>query len=224
MILTDGQSDFLFKFYMGEGEGIVQASEVVAADILQLLDPERSLPVAEFAFEGLSGTIQPYLSSARIIRPSKACVNSSLIVSILRRQVLDWVLSNHDEHINHVLLSSNSLVFVDYGQAYKYFPNDVLSASYHPNRLSGQLEPIYNLIYRHAVLTIDQQDDIISLAAQVSRSFDNPMWELLRPLAIKKFASRNEQDRFVEGVRNRVRDAESAFTFFLRGMDTIDAI
>ncbi|GAA2173504.1 hypothetical protein GCM10009784_08060 [Arthrobacter parietis] len=214
LLLRNHESQFLFKSY-GVGDGPAKAAEIAAADILQILDRERSVPVAEFTWEELSGTIQPYLADAHVISLSNICDDDSLLVKVLCRQVADWTLSNHDAHINHVLWEGRRPFFVDYGQAYKFFPHDVLSTDYYPN-VSRQLEPVYNALHRSRSLTAHQKAAVLSAAARMSSTFHDPVWELLRPFAVEKFDRIQDQEVFLVEVRKRVRDTEATFEAFLK--------
>lgn len=143
-ILVDGDESFLFKDYSREGDGLSRLAEIASSLIYAKFDPMHTVSVEDFVWEGNEGTLQPLLRGFEPVCLTTAC--ESIIDLIRQRQVFDWVLSNHDNHWRHVLVSESRLKFVDYGQSFKYFPNDELSASYYPNREAGQAPPVYCLL------------------------------------------------------------------------------
>ncbi len=76
------------------------------------------------------------------------------ILALVKEQVLDWLISNHDPHTKNFLVrkTSNEEIFaIDKSQAFKYFPGDVLSIRYNPNegyngKNNTAYMPIYNIL------------------------------------------------------------------------------
>ncbi|MBF0522590.1 MAG: hypothetical protein HQL24_05985 [Candidatus Omnitrophica bacterium] len=78
------------------------------------------------------------------------------LIRILREQVLDWLISQHDSHAGGFLKLENGAIFpIDKSQAFKYIgaSDERLSTDYNPNEVyngSNNVEymPVYNLILK----------------------------------------------------------------------------
>jgi hypothetical protein len=67
--------------------------------------------------------------------------------TIQKHHALDWLIGNHDAHIGNWLRTGDGqLVGIDKGQALKYFGQDRLDPTFHPNYYAR--EPIYNRLWR----------------------------------------------------------------------------
>ena len=73
--------------------------------------------------------------------------------TILREQVLDWLISQHDSHVNSFLIKENGdIVHIDLTQSFKYLgsPDEHLAVDYNPNAVhngpSEQYVPVYNFL------------------------------------------------------------------------------
>lgn len=73
------------------------------------------------------------------------------IKALQQEHVIDWLISNHDAHGGQFIRKDLGEVYgIDKSQAFKYFPNDELSTTYHPNAKYGEDEPYYNKMWRAA--------------------------------------------------------------------------
>ena len=50
---------------------------------------------------------------------------------VMKHEILDWLISNHDSHAGNFLYQENQLVAIDKGQAWKWIGKDKLDPSYH---------------------------------------------------------------------------------------------
>jgi hypothetical protein len=72
----------------------------------------------------------------------------SQVNDLIKHQAFDWLVSQHDSHAGNFITDSDTaeLVAVDKTQAFKFFPYDRLSSTYHPNAV--EQPPIYNKLWQ----------------------------------------------------------------------------
>ena len=71
------------------------------------------------------------------------------LLTLQKHHAVDWLLSNHDSHPGQFIRTQDGqLVGIDKRQSYKYFGQDRLDWEFHPNDAYGEVEPIYNTLYR----------------------------------------------------------------------------
>lgn len=82
----------------------------------------------------------------QIVGPHDLAVGD--VLQLQKNQVFDWLIANHDTHAQQwVRDASGALVGVDKGQAMKWLGKDKLDWTFHPNKPSGEHEPIYNTLW-----------------------------------------------------------------------------
>lgn len=70
------------------------------------------------------------------------------LLAVQQQHVLDWLLSNHDGHVEQFLrLPDGSLVGIDKGQAFRWMGMDRLAWDFHPNGYYGAPPPVYNALW-----------------------------------------------------------------------------
>ena len=148
-ILTDGSSCYFLKLYHKEESMIVGLAEKAVSDMKLRVGISNTLEIRTLRWAGIFATIQPYLKQALSYSYHGLPAYPALINEIAREHPWDWLFSNHDNHIEHILSYHNKIFFVDKGQAMKFITVDKLDAHYYPNEKVGQKEPVYNLIYRN---------------------------------------------------------------------------
>ena len=151
--------------------------DVAAYDIGKLMGLSTVVPVRLGWVDGAFGSIMNYIPfDLRIwnrmrVYPSKRSVdlwdlNREHLMALFQEQVLDWMISNHDAHGGHFLITTSDTLFaIDKSQAYKYFPNDALSIHYDPNTVVNGKDnfsywPVYHILLR----SIKSRDASLSLA------------------------------------------------------------
>lgn len=88
---------------------------------------------------------QPAFSGG--FKPSK--LSQADMAAVQGQQVLDWLLSNHDGHLEQFMrLPDGTMVGIDKGQAFRWFGQDRLAWDFHPNAAYGAPEPVYNALWR----------------------------------------------------------------------------
>lgn len=213
LLKSAGGELFLVKSY-GPGDRLVMLAECSSSALYAKFDALGSVAVEQFAQHSVHGTIQRFLEGFLPISDIERA-DSHIIRRICKRHVLDWVLSNHDTHRAHVLVSAEDEVrFVDYGQCFKYFGSDMLDSVYYPNRTAGQAEPIYNAVYRRTPRHIlaDARDDVIEYAKYLESTAQDACWDQLDEYAAESARRSGETIDFVQRVRARIARVTADFT------------
>jgi hypothetical protein len=78
-------------------------------------------------------------------------VSAADVEALQQQQALDWLIGNHDAHsMQFVRVGYASqgapIIGIDKGQAFKFAGTDELNWKYHPNKVHGAPEPVYNLL------------------------------------------------------------------------------
>jgi hypothetical protein len=90
---------------------------------------------------------------------------------IMKHQVVDWLISNHDSHAGNFLSQGGQLAAIDKGQSWKFLGKDKLEADYSPN----PSHPIYNKFWEKiksgeidSAGLIEAVADVVNRADQIS--------------------------------------------------------
>ncbi|MGE5551506.1 MAG: hypothetical protein ACM3ZC_13420 [Bacteroidota bacterium] len=70
---------------------------------------------------------------------------------VQREHVLDWAIGNFDSHPGNFIAAGGQIYGIDKEQAFRYLAQGdswKMSLTYHPNAKYGEVEPLYNTIYR----------------------------------------------------------------------------
>ena len=107
--------------------------------------------VYEHSIANLAGTVQPLMSGASTLSSNPSSWSQADVDSIVRYHVAAWVVGDHDaKHDNLLRTPSGGLVPIDHGQAFKFYGQDKLSTSYHPNSSYGAAPPVWHVAYKAA--------------------------------------------------------------------------
>lgn len=123
----------------------------VAASTVQKKVDLPAAELYEIDLDGKHGSLQrmfdgtePFASS---FDPEK--LSSTDVLSLQQHHVFDWLIGNHDGHQGQFIRTPNGqLVGVDKDQAFKYFGQDKLDWTFHPNSAYGEKPPVYNLLFK----------------------------------------------------------------------------
>ncbi len=113
------------------------------------------------------------------------------LLQLQREHVIDWLISNHDSHVNQFLRAQDGKVYgIDKGQLFKFFGKDKLNLTYYPNRVHNAGEPVYNQLlrlHRNGKIQLDlgATEEFIRRAQAIT---DSAYKEMLRPYAERRFA------------------------------------
>ena len=108
-------------------------------------------PVYSRTVQGKHGAIQPLMKGASQLPAVPKQWSQADVDAIVRFHAAAWLIGNHDaKHDNMLRTASGGLVPIDHGQAFKYFGEDQLSSTYHPNGSFGAREPVWNSLYTAA--------------------------------------------------------------------------
>lgn len=123
-----------------------------------IVDPETAVPIGKHTDEaGIFGAIQKKIKGSDIKKElyklyQDGDLPAELKSQLQREHVTDWLLANFDAHSrNFVADSAGRLVGVDKDQAFRYLFEkgaQKMSYTYHPNKVYGEDEPVYNALYR----------------------------------------------------------------------------
>lgn len=81
-------------------------------------------------------------------------------LELQKNQVYDWLIGNHDTHAQQwVRDTDGKLAGIDKGQAFKWYGKDKLDWDFHPNKSTGEHEPIYNTLWKMA---LDNQIEMLN--------------------------------------------------------------
>lgn len=108
--------------------------------------------IYEIDLNGQQGTVQYMFPSTEAFpggsfNPLKLSDEDLFVMQ--REQIFDWLVSNHDTHSGQwIRLSDGQLLGIDKGQAFKFFPNDVLSWDYVPVTPLGSDKLTYTAMWK----------------------------------------------------------------------------
>lgn len=107
--------------------------------------------VYEHSIGNKAGTVQPLMSGASTLSSNPSSWSQADVDSIVRYHVAAWVIGDHDaKHDNLLRTPSGGLVPIDHGQAFKFYGQDKLATSYHPNSSYGAAPPVWHTAYKAA--------------------------------------------------------------------------
>jgi hypothetical protein len=108
------------------------------------------IPVKSTTRDDKFGSIQPYLENVKgdLSQKDLTKLTEKQCNDLLRERVVDWLFSNHDTHPKQFIeLNDGSILGVDKEQSWKHIGDDVLSTTYHPNKVYDESPPIYNKLF-----------------------------------------------------------------------------
>lgn len=132
-------------------------SEEMAYRLGRLVDPE-AIEVRVINLNGRVGTIQKMKTRLRRDLDFRdltdmASLTQDEIEQLQREHVIDWFISNHDNHPQQFIRTNDGRIYgVDKGQAGKFLgkSDEKLALGYNPNRNYGSLESLYDKLFRAA--------------------------------------------------------------------------
>lgn len=151
-------------------------------------------------------------------------------LSMLQREhVLDWTIGNFDSHGgNFILLKDGRVLGIDKEQAFRYIGDKKswkMSLDYHPNKIYGEQEPIYNTIYRafaNKEIDLDLQT-VLPALQRLEAIPDSEYRAILRPYAESLLGKGAKAESFLDQAvrrKNSVRaQYEAFFTELLKARD-----
>lgn len=140
------------KWLFKPQEAFLTELDVAAATLAKKLG-HPTADVYKMTLNGKQGSIQRMFDGGQAF-PSLVTVNNATdhftpvkTLALQKEQALDWLLSQHDSHYkNFVLDEHGNMIGIDKGQSFKFFGNDQLSATYHPN--PQEQPPLYNVMWK----------------------------------------------------------------------------
>jgi hypothetical protein len=152
--LDDDGNRWMFK---PADQEFLAYSEEMAYRLGRLVDPE-AIEVRVINLNGRVGTIQKMKTGLRRDLDFRELTNMATlsqdeIEQLQREHVIDWFISNHDNHPQQFIRMTDGRIYgVDKGQAGKFLgkSDEKLALGYNPNRNYGSLESLYDKLFRAA--------------------------------------------------------------------------
>lgn len=211
-IYSDKKGDkFLFKPAVSKAGNTEEFRAYVqeAASEIQKLAYDHSdfIEVKTITLNGRKGTIQKVQPDVTMdLKGIQDTLHTAMSQGhrerIQQEHVIDWLISNHDAHGGQFILTKSNKVFaIDKEQAFRYFPNDKLDWTYHPNKSYGEKEPIYNTLMRKwASKEVDlNPNSILPMIQRIESIPDAQYTKILEPYAKSLFAgNQTKQKQFIQ--------------------------
>jgi hypothetical protein len=132
------------KWVFKKDDPVIARAEEAADRISRLVLGSGKAPAAKHVeLDGESGVLLEWIEGDVLNQtshndPSTAALQKHF-EEVVAHQVVDWLVSNHDGHAGNFLVNQDGLAAFDKGQAWRFFGEDSLSATYSPN----PSKPIY---------------------------------------------------------------------------------
>ena len=126
----------------------------------QEINPQGAIPCSTTTIDGIYGAVQEKIETSDSFNILNwqlygGEIPKDILDGILQEYVVDWVSGNFDSHGNHFLVDNNGNVkCCDKEQSFRYlFDENTLrpDLNYNPNAYYGEVEPIYNTIFRRFI-------------------------------------------------------------------------
>lgn len=126
----------------------------------QEINPPGAISCSTITIDGLYGAVQEKIETSDSFNILNwqlygGEIPQNILDGILQEYVVDWVSGNFDSHGSHFLVDTNENVkCCDKEQAFRYlFDENSLKPdlNYNPNAYYGEIEPIYNTIFRRFI-------------------------------------------------------------------------
>jgi hypothetical protein len=224
--------EWIFKRALAKGSKTPEPYRAYASEAAYkvggIIDPESAQPIGTITINGEFGTIQKMLqfdhSLAGLDTWQKDGVERELSphtkASLLREHVTDWLIGNFDAHgRNFVWKDGGVLVGIDKEQAFKYImdpASEKMSFIYHPNSKYGELEPIYNTLFRRFAekkIDLDLQDTLTYLK-RIEAVPDYIYREIWRGYAEAVKGKGKEAEALLNAIVERKQNLRTAYRHF----------
>gem|GEM_PF-3372583 len=203
-----------FRAYVQEG-----ASRLAA----KLYEPDQFIEVKAIKdMEGRIGTLQKFIQDVEgdLKKISWDTLTKDDWRRIQEEHVLDWVIANFDAHPgNFIKLKDGRILATDKEQAFRYLDDigsQKMSYNYHPNAKYGEVEPIYNTIYRafaKGEIDLDLQA-VLPTLKRLEAISDNEYRKIFRPYAEALKGKGAEAEKLLDAIvarKNTVRESYREF-------------
>lgn len=147
-------------------------------------------------------------------------LDADTIAQLQRENVTDWLLCNYDSHgRNFVMTKDGKLIGVDKEQAFRYITQDSaqkMSLTYHPNKVYGETEPVYNTLYRRfADGEIDiRLNDTLTYIKRIEAIPDKEYREIFRKYAESLHGPGQQAEDLLDKIVYRKQTVRQAYEEF----------
>lgn len=147
-------------------------------------------------------------------------LSADTIAQLQRENVTDWLLCNYDSHgRNFVMTKDGKLIGVDKEQAFRYITQESaqkMSLTYHPNKVYGETEPVYNTLYRRfADGEIDiRLNDTLTYIKRIEAIPDKEYREIFRKYAESLYGPGDQAENLLDTIVYRKQTVRKTYEEF----------
>lgn len=152
---------------------------------------------------------------------SPLSLSATDIATLQREQIFDWMISNHDTHSGQwIRTGDGTLIGIDKGQSFKFFPGDKLHWTYKPVSPQYPNKRTYSTMWQDFVdgknidLKNPTEGELGTYIDQLMSIDDTTYRELLRPYAMKRFSSPTDVEQFLNQAVARKNSLKTDFATF----------
>jgi len=151
--------------FKSENPTIARAEE--AANRIGRMLMGNKFPRAEYLqVDGKDGVLIEVLGGNELTGSDHSDPKKTLLkkhaLDVVRHQVVDWLISNHDAHAGNFLSDKNMLNAIDKGQAWKWIGKDVLNGKFKGENPS---DPVYKTFWNEVFPGIPEESKFLVLKA-----------------------------------------------------------
>lgn len=235
--------EWLFKPAVDKG-GMTEVAfrahiQEAASRLQQIVDPDTAVKVGVGKINGKLGAFQERLDVAPFNPMEYAQKNllvgaiptpleiKGLAPSLQREHVTDWLLGNFDSHgRNFVKTKDGKIIGIDKEQSFKYLSDPAshkMSYSYHPNKMYGEKEPVYNTFFRAFAdkkIDINPQDSL-PFIKRIEAIPDAQYREMFRPYAEALKGKGNAAESLLDQIVERKQMLRETYREFYSDIMTV---
>ena len=214
------------KWAFKYNDTVISRAEEAAVRISRLLlGSERAAAAKHVTLNGKPGVLIEWIEGEvfndynHSDPPTKILQNN--LSEIMRHQIVDWVVSNHDSHAGNFLVTkSGKIGGFDKGQAWKFLGKDKLDTSYKPNASKQIYLPFWQRIHNGDIKLTDQdRKDMIAAAEEILNRLDMFSEDQFKSI-VGLYASEREKygadkGKLLKRMWDRVQNTRSDFEQFL---------
>lgn len=192
-----------------------------------IIDPDTAVEIGVGDLNGKFGAFQKKIDAATGGIDLEAWqyapatdLGASVTAQIQREHVTDWLLGNFDAHgENFIADVSGRIIGLDKEQSFRYIKDAAsgkMSYTYHPNKIYGETEPLYNTVYRRFAkgeIDLDLQDTLTYIKRVESIS-DTEYREIFREYAESLHGKGKAAEELLDAIVDRKGSLRETYRTF----------
>jgi hypothetical protein len=169
--------------------------DVTAARVAQAIG-HKTPEVFVAEYKGTFGSVQKWNPNVvgNFRQANFAALTKEELRAIQKEHAFDWLVSNHDGHAGNLLsLKDGSIIGIDKGQLFKFFPKDSIAWTYNPNSGYGEISIYNDLLGKYAkgelgaIKLLDLRDkELRGFFSAVEKLYDNSFLSILKPYSAER--------------------------------------